>query len=200
MSWFRPSFQSTRLPIRPAPCKLIRGNVECTSCHNPHVQAKDPISLNFLVRDSSSGQMCLACHDPTRTISGQVNPLGLATAQWSTSIHATATNKVTMQASVGSYSTVALNACISCHAPHEAGGPSRLLRGAERTGLYLPAIAVVRICLPPLSTSTPSSARSGILSRLAPTRMMRTKVFRYHWGASNRASQQQPSRHLRGLP
>lgn len=105
--------------------RLIRGNIECTSCHNPHVQAKDTISLNFLVRDSSSGQMCLACHDPTRTMSGKVNPM----AVWSTSIHATATNKVTIQASVGSYSTVAVNACISCHAPHEAGGPLRLLRG-----------------------------------------------------------------------
>ena len=45
--------------------RLINGNVECTSCHNAHVQAKDLISQNFLVRDSSSGQMCLACHDPT---------------------------------------------------------------------------------------------------------------------------------------
>jgi predicted CXXCH cytochrome family protein len=107
--------------------KLIWGNVECTSCHNPHVQAKDTISLNFLVRDSSSGQMCLSCHDPTRTIPGQVNPL----AQWSTSIHATASNKVTSQANVGSYSTVAQNACISCHMPHEAGGAARLLRGAN---------------------------------------------------------------------
>ena len=44
--------------------KLIKGNVECTSCHNPHVQAKDLVSQNFLVKDSSSGQMCLACHDP----------------------------------------------------------------------------------------------------------------------------------------
>ena len=46
--------------------KLIKGNIECTSCHDPHVQAKDPVSQNFLVQDSSSGQMCLACHDPTR--------------------------------------------------------------------------------------------------------------------------------------
>ena len=50
--------------------KLIKGNVECTSCHNPHVQAKDLISQNFLVKDSSNGQLCLACHDPSRTASG----------------------------------------------------------------------------------------------------------------------------------
>jgi predicted CXXCH cytochrome family protein len=104
--------------------KLINGNVECISCHNPHVQAKDPVSLNFLVRDSSSGQMCLACHDPTRTISGQINPM----ADWATSAHAPSTAKVSPLGGVGNYSTVAGNACISCHAPHNAIGP-RLLRG-----------------------------------------------------------------------
>jgi len=105
--------------------KLIRGNIECTSCHDPHVQAKDPISQNFLVRDSSNGQLCVACHDPNRTMSGQVNHL----AGWSTSIHATATNKTIVQANVGSYPTVAQNACISCHVPHNAAGAARLLRG-----------------------------------------------------------------------
>jgi predicted CXXCH cytochrome family protein len=104
---------------------LIDGNIECTSCHNPHVQAIDKLSLNFLVRDSSNAQMCLACHDPTRTMSGQVNPL----AGWATSAHAMATNKVAGQANLGSYGTVAQNACISCHVPHNAQGPMRLLRG-----------------------------------------------------------------------
>ena len=105
--------------------RLVNGNVECTSCHNPHVQAKDLISQNFLVRDSSSGQMCLACHDPTRQIAGKVNPL----ADWATSAHALMQNKISSQANVGSYPTVAQDACISCHAPHNAQGPARLLRG-----------------------------------------------------------------------
>jgi predicted CXXCH cytochrome family protein len=105
--------------------RLINGNVECTSCHNAHVQAKDLISQNFLVRDSSSGQMCLACHDPTRQMAGKVNPL----ADWATSAHALVTNKLSPQSSVGSYTTVAQDACISCHAPHNAQGPARLLRG-----------------------------------------------------------------------
>jgi len=69
--------------------KLINGNVECTSCHNPHVQAKDKVAQNFLVRDSSGGQMCLACHDPKRVSQGKVNLL----AGWTGSIHATATNE-----------------------------------------------------------------------------------------------------------
>jgi len=105
--------------------KLIKGNVECTSCHNPHVQAKDLVSQNFLVKDSSSGQLCLACHDPTRTMSGQVNPL----ADWSTSAHALSSNSILPQANVGSYTTVAGSACISCHAPHNGSGSARLLRG-----------------------------------------------------------------------
>ena len=33
--------------------KLINGNIECTSCHSPHVQNIDKIAQNFLVRDSS---------------------------------------------------------------------------------------------------------------------------------------------------
>src|ERR1035441_5573278 len=106
--------------------KLINGNVECTSCHNPHVQAKDPISQNFLAKDSSSGQMCLACHDPTRVVTGKVNPL----ADWSTSAHAVSSDKVAPQALVGSYTTVAAAACIACHAPHNARG-LRLLRGSN---------------------------------------------------------------------
>jgi predicted CXXCH cytochrome family protein len=105
--------------------KLIDGNVECTSCHNPHVQAKDLISQNFLVKDSSSGQMCLACHDPNRQMSRQVNPL----ADWTTSAHAVSTGKISPQALLGNYTTVAADACISCHAPHNASGTARLLRG-----------------------------------------------------------------------
>ncbi len=105
--------------------RLVNGNVECSSCHNVHVQATDPISLNYLVRDSSNGRLCLACHDPDRTASGQTNPL----AGWSTSIHSTAQNKVSLQANTGPYPTVAADSCSSCHAMHNASGPVRLLRG-----------------------------------------------------------------------
>ena len=109
---------------------LVNGTVECTSCHNSHVQSIDKVSTDFLVRDSSHGQMCLACHDPTRTKMGgktEQNPL----AGWTISIHALAQNKVSGQAKLGSYGTVAANACVSCHAPHNAAGPVRLLRGTN---------------------------------------------------------------------
>src|SRR5271165_2076683 len=106
--------------------KLVNGNIECTSCHDPHNQAIDKIAQDFLVRDSSNAQMCLACHDPNRVVQGQINPL----AGWPNSIHQTATNQVSPDAHVGSYVTVGVNACNSCHMSHDAVAPARLLRPA----------------------------------------------------------------------
>jgi predicted CXXCH cytochrome family protein len=106
--------------------KLVNGNVECNSCHNPHVQAIDRVSQNFLVLDSSMGRLCLSCHDPTRTTTGQVNAL----AGWTQGIHARAPNTPSTDAHVGTYNSVAKNACISCHMPHNAQGVARLLRPA----------------------------------------------------------------------
>ncbi len=104
--------------------KLVNGSVECTSCHNPHVQATDQIAQNFLVRDSSNGQMCLSCHDPNRVVTGQTNLL----AGYTGSIHQTATNQVAPDAHVGSYLTVGANSCSSCHQEHNSQAPARLLR------------------------------------------------------------------------
>lgn len=107
--------------------QLINGSVECTSCHEPHNQRIDPVSQNFLVRDGVNGQICLSCHEPNaRTVNAKNNPL----TQWTTSIHATAGNMVAPQAGIGSYTTVAQFACLSCHMPHNANGSAGLLRGA----------------------------------------------------------------------
>jgi predicted CXXCH cytochrome family protein len=105
---------------------LVNGNIECVSCHDPHVQNKDRIAQNFLVRDSSNAQMCLACHDPNRVVQGQINPL----AGFTNSIHQTATNLVSSDAHAGPYSTVGVNACTSCHMSHDSVAPARLLRPA----------------------------------------------------------------------
>jgi predicted CXXCH cytochrome family protein len=40
---------------------LVNANVECTSCHNPHVQNNDPTG-NFLVVNNTSSALCYACH------------------------------------------------------------------------------------------------------------------------------------------
>ena len=108
--------------------KLIHGNVECTSCHDPHRQGVDKQSPNFLVRDNLKGAVCLACHatDP-RNVNMHDNPI----VGWTSSIHANAGNMVNPNAGLGGYSTVAEFACNSCHVPHSAGGPAGLLRGAN---------------------------------------------------------------------
>ncbi len=106
--------------------RLLSGNVECESCHNPHVQNLDKVSLNFLAREGSSGQVCLSCHGTTpRTVNNLSNGLAL----WSTSVHATVSNSTLMAANVGPYSTVAQNSCSICHVDHSANGAARLLRG-----------------------------------------------------------------------
>jgi predicted CXXCH cytochrome family protein len=107
--------------------QLVNGSVECTTCHQPHFQSIDKVVQQFLVRESSSGTLCLACHDPTRTVSGQVNYL----AGWGLSAHATAANTTSNSPPVGGYATVAQNACSGCHMPHNAYGPARLLRGPD---------------------------------------------------------------------
>ena len=107
--------------------KLNNGNIQCDTCHDAHVQSRDVISPNFLVMDSSRGQLCFACHDPNRVTTGQNNPL----SGWPTSIHATAGNAVGRTPSVGPYPDVATNSCSSCHQVHNAPGAQRLLRGAN---------------------------------------------------------------------
>src|SRR5208283_21572 len=56
---------------------------------------------------------------------GKVNPI----ADWSASAHALSTGKISPSAGLGSYSTVAADACLGCHAVHNAASASRLLRG-----------------------------------------------------------------------
>jgi predicted CXXCH cytochrome family protein len=148
--------------------KLVRGNVECTSCHNPHIQSVDKQSPNFLVRDNLKGAVCLACHGTNpRTVNGHDNTL----ATWDSSIHAMAGNMVNPNAGLGGYSTVAQFACSSCHVSHDAGAPKELLRASNESdciachngGLNLsPAAPNVfaefakQVAHPPFSTSSGS--------------------------------------------
>ncbi|MGB2603620.1 MAG: cytochrome c3 family protein [Candidatus Sulfotelmatobacter sp.] len=145
---------------------LINGNVECTSCHNPHVQNIDPNS-SFLVINNSSSALCLACHStiPSGTgmgmavsaaqsvrttgtqVSGRLSDHANPLEGWKTGVHATASNRVAAQISAGAfpgametvekrvtlgpYSTVAQNGCLSCHTSHNAKSPASLLRASS---------------------------------------------------------------------
>jgi predicted CXXCH cytochrome family protein len=101
---------------------LIGGNIQCGTCHNPHVEyvnLKDTSDTFFLVMDNSGGNLCLTCHTPNNVPAGSgmgTNPISLhqgvmqplgepaskvsrpnPLAGWSTSIHAMATNRVAHQ-------------------------------------------------------------------------------------------------------
>jgi len=104
--------------------QLVGDRVECTTCHEPHTPNLDPVVQKFLVRDSSNGQLCLACHDPDR-------PTATHLRGWTTSQHALATHSAGGNVALGGYSTVAGNACISCHTPHGGAASGRLLRNTE---------------------------------------------------------------------
>jgi predicted CXXCH cytochrome family protein len=127
--------------------QLINGNVQCNSCHDPHVQSIDPVAQNFLVMNNADSALCLACHvsqpgsisahqgrtaiagtgtmDPRRASGSQYNPF----TAWRQSIHATASHKLSKGAKLGPYSTVNQNACLSCHTTHNAPGGPQLLSG-----------------------------------------------------------------------
>lgn len=105
--------------------QLINGNVECGSCHNPHVQNIDTSGM-FLAIDNSQSALCLACHNtvpsgsgmglsataaksaastastlaggPAAASSGTGSMQRNPLALWSTSVHATASNQVTSTA------------------------------------------------------------------------------------------------------
>ena len=138
---------------------LISGNVQCNSCHNPHVQAIDPVAQNFLVMNNANSALCLSCHvsQPSdvsamrvHTASATAATAGATTAgaaaatagigrnsggqynaftAWRQSVHALAAHRLSKTAKGGPYSTVSQNACLSCHVPHNAPGGPQLLSG-----------------------------------------------------------------------
>jgi len=83
------------------PVELENGRMECSSCHEPHSTAAD-----FLRDSPRNGALCNDCH---------------AESNWGTSTHATSTRVVTAG------TTVAQEACASCHRVHAAVGSQRLL-------------------------------------------------------------------------
>lgn len=104
--------------------KLINNNIECSTCHDVHNQYRDPRLPEFLVRDNTSGQLCMACHDTgARTVNGRDNTL----VMWPASSHATSSAQVTPKAGLGGYTTVAEFACSTCHVSHN-GLTTTLLR------------------------------------------------------------------------
>ncbi|MDH5557397.1 MAG: hypothetical protein OEZ03_08605 [Alphaproteobacteria bacterium] len=92
---------------------LEGGQLQCTTCHDPHEKDLAP----FLTKTAANGELCTTCHLKTG---------------WAGSTHATSTAAVS-PADLDSrrpewvQPTVAGNGCLSCHTPHSAANPERLI-------------------------------------------------------------------------
>lgn len=100
------------------PVKLDRsGELQCTSCHDPHREDIDPVARRFLVKSNKGSELCLTCH--------QID-------QWAGSAHQASTRRYdASQGAHAGYETVGDNGCASCHVSHSAAQPDRLLKGVE---------------------------------------------------------------------
>jgi len=152
-----PGLALTPAASRDPAVRLPADRVECVSCHDPHSENLDAARGKFLVRSNQSGALCLACHEPSR-------PAPNALASWAGSAHQSAPH------TRGEfYGSVAANACLSCHAVHNAADPVHLLRGREEEtcavchggGGVTPALASVMSQLS-LSYSHPVTVQSGL--------------------------------------
>jgi predicted CXXCH cytochrome family protein len=162
------------------------GNVQCTSCHNAHVQIIDS-SNDFLVVDNSSSALCLACHTSTpnggtTAAEKRLSPFAPSEAQggagqpgsiqknytrltgWAISAHAQAGQQAAKAANVGPYGTVRRNGCMSCHTMHNAQAGGALLspgkQALPRAGVALPSPA--KQALPQAGLALPSLANQAL--------------------------------------
>lgn len=148
------SVVSSGITANPA-VQMPGGNVQCTSCHEPHVESLDS-SNAFLVIDNTGSALCLACHVSTPENGGMMaikrgSPFGSSEAQgggtsqssptekryngltaWRNSIHAQAGQQAAKAANVGVHGTVRKNGCDSCHSMHKAQAGGALLSPAKQ--------------------------------------------------------------------
>lgn len=95
----------------------VSGQVQCTSCHDPHVER-----AKFMRMDPIKGALCTTCHRPTGWPSLTPNP-GHGHASSTKTWDGTGTNPWPS----GGYTTVQDNACLNCHRSHAAGHGKGLL-------------------------------------------------------------------------
>ena len=115
-----PSLASDGKTSDPA-VKLIKGNIECATCHNPHIQYVDTKAGDFLVRDNLKSTLCLACHETSdRKVNGKDNSL----SHWLNAIHQSSNAAVATKAQLGNYSSVAEYGCLSATYRTTQPGPA----------------------------------------------------------------------------
>jgi predicted CXXCH cytochrome family protein len=115
---FRPSrTERARTPDAGDPVKLDRhGELQCTSCHDPHKEWGDPEQGKFLVKSNRRSALCRSCHD-----SPLLDSAGSAHARAEVPFSA-------LQGNEGKFASVADAGCAACHASHATAPGGRLVK------------------------------------------------------------------------
>lgn len=93
------------------------GQLQCTSCHDPHRQWDgDPVQGKFLVKSNRNSLICLTCHDAA------------SVAPASSSHAASPASFGTAQGNTGSFTSVREAGCAACHGSHAGQVDGRLVR------------------------------------------------------------------------
>lgn len=155
-----PSIVSAGVTANPA-VRLIGGNVQCESCHTPHVQSINS-SNEFLVVDNTNSGLCLACHvsAPTSPVVMAATKANAATttqtatpapasfnglSAWKQSAHALSGQQISKTANVGPYGTLRKNGCLNCHTTHKAQTTGAALARPKQTVPNMDA--TTQVCL-----------------------------------------------------
>lgn len=89
--------------------------LQCTTCHDPHEKDLAP----FLRLTTADGTLCITCHDKTGWVG--------STHQSSSTLGTVAAADLDNRRPEWVQPTVAGNACLSCHTPHNAVNAERLI-------------------------------------------------------------------------
>jgi predicted CXXCH cytochrome family protein len=92
-----------------------RGELQCTSCHDPHDEKRDPVVGKFLVKPSGRSALCLSCHE-----SSTVAAAGSAHASSGASFGAS-------QGNASGWASVSEAGCFACHLDHGADTAGQLV-------------------------------------------------------------------------
>lgn len=104
----------------PAPGDPVRldgaGEVQCTSCHDPHREYNDPVQGKFLVKPNRWSGLCLTCHDSS-AVSAADSSHAASPAYFGVA-----------QGNEAQYTSVGEAGCAACHGSHSNDPGGRLVR------------------------------------------------------------------------
>jgi predicted CXXCH cytochrome family protein len=90
----------------------VNGEVQCTSCHDPHAEFGDPELGMFLVKPSANSSLCESCH---RTVEGTRQ-----SSHFGSSAPIASASSLSRDGRKATASSVGAGGCSNCHASHHA--------------------------------------------------------------------------------